>query len=224
MTWLASPFYLARIVWSNTNIMSTFFITYLISWSICFLFALAILCIKFEAFDLSNKNYWLLLFQPWKVITFLIATMGLTLIAPYTGDPSWDYYDALFMAILTYITAPWTIGLLYKIMHRQRPIWQAYIAICIWLFSSSWSYDLYLLVRDGYYPHTWFSNIFASSILYISAGLLWSLEYIPSKGVIFSFMENNYPYLYSPTPFKKVVLFALPFMLMASIAILYFII
>lgn len=204
--------------------MPIFFIVYLTSWITCFLIAMIILCIKFEYFDIANKNYWFLLFQPWKIITFLIATTGLTLIAPYTGDPTWDYYDALFMAILTYITAPWVTGLLYKIIRRQRPIWQAYVAICIWLFSASWSYDLYLVLRDGYYPITWFSNIFASSVLYISAGLLWNLEYTSSRGVIFGFMDDKWPNLDKHTSFRKILLFTLPFMFIASSAILYFVI
>lgn len=204
--------------------MPIFFIIYLICWITCFLIAVIILCIKFECFDIANKNYWFLLLQPWKIITFLIATTGLTLIAPYTGDPTWDYYDALFMAILTYITAPWVTGLLYKIICRQRSIWQAYVAICIWLFSASWSYDLYLVLRDGYYPITWFSNIFASSVLYISAGLLWNLEYTPSRGVIFGFMDDKWPNLDKHTSFRKVLLFTLPFMFIASSAILYFVI
>lgn len=204
--------------------MPIFFIIYLICWIICFLIAVIILCIKFECFDIANKNYWFLLFQPWKIITFLIATTGLTLIAPYTGDPTWDYYDALFMAILTYITAPWITALLYKIICRQRPIWQAYVAICIWLFSASWSYDLYLVLRDGYYPITWFSNIFASSVLYISAGLLWNLEYTPSRGVIFGFMDDKWPNLDKHKSFRKILLFTLPFMFIASSAILYFVI
>lgn len=152
----------------------------------------------------------------------MVATAGLILIAPYTGDPTWDYLDASFMALLTYITAPWSIGVLYKVVRRQCPIWQAYAAICIWLFSASWSYDLYLLLRDGYYPITWFSNIFASSVLYISAGLLWNLEYIPSRGVIFGFMDTRWPNLDKHTSFGKVLFFTLPFMLIASSAILYF--
>lgn len=107
------------------------------------------------------------------------------------------------MALLTYITAPWVIGLLYKIMCRQYPVWQAYVAICIWLFSTSWSYDLYLLLKDGYYPITWFSNIFASSVLYVSARLLWSLEYIQNRGVIFGFMDRQWPNLCKPRHLEK---------------------
>jgi len=204
--------------------MSSFFLAYLISWIILLLIASLILCIYYKKFDLFSKNYWRLLFQPWKIITFLIATLGLTLIAPYTGDPTWDYYDAMFMAILTFITAPWIVSLLYRVITKQRPIWQIYVAICIWLFSASWSYDLYLVIRDGYYPSTWYSNIFASSILYISAGLLWNLECVAKRGVIFGFMERNWPDLMSKTSFTAVILFAFPFMLIATCAILYFVI
>lgn len=203
--------------------MSVFHTIYIICWSIAFLIAIGILLFRFNDFELSKTAYWCFLFQPWKIITFLIAGTGLVFIAPYTGDVTWDYYDASIMAILTFLTAPWAIGLLYKVIHRERPIWQSYVAICLWLFSASWCYDLYLILRDGYYPNTWLANIFASSVLYVSAGFLWSLEYKKGRGVIFAFMDKDWPNLANATSFKRVILFASPFMLIATVAILSFV-
>ncbi|MBC3918102.1 hypothetical protein H8L32_11490 [Undibacterium sp. CY18W] len=39
-------------------------------------------------------------------------------------------------------------------------------AFGMWMFSASWCYDLYLLLRDGVYPLTWEANIYAPSVMY----------------------------------------------------------
>jgi hypothetical protein len=90
------------------------------------------------------------------------------------------------------------------------------------MFSASWSYDLYLILRDGDYPITWFSNIFASSVLYISAGLFWSLDWIQGRGVTFAFLEDGWPSSTSESTFSNIVWFALPFMVLVSFLIIYF--
>jgi hypothetical protein len=76
------------------------------------------------------------------------------------------------MSALTFATAPWSVGVLYLAARGQAPRWKAFVAVCCWLFSASWSYDLYLVLRDGYYPLAWWSNLVLSSCLYASAGLL----------------------------------------------------
>lgn len=143
-------------------------------------------------------------------------------IAPYSGDPTWDYFDAFFMAALTYLTAPWSIGALYKVIRRELQITQAMVAICIWMFTASWSYDLYILFRDGAYPITWFSNVFASSVLYILAGMFWNLEWIKGKGIIFSFMEKEWPVASSDSVFIKILGLAVPIMLLGGFLFVYF--
>lgn len=91
------------------------------------------------------------------------------------------------------------------------------------MFSASWNYDLYLVSKEGYYPLTWSANIVASSVLYLAAGLLWNLAYDKKKGVIFAFMNDNWPINHYVTPFCKIIGFALPFILIATIAILAFV-
>ena len=103
------------------------------------------------------------------------------MIAPYTGDPTWDYFDALMMSVLTFTTAPWAVGTLYRALRRKADVAQAYVALCALLFSASWCYDIYLVFRDGIYPATWRANFAASSILYLLAGMLWSLEWRPAR-------------------------------------------
>lgn len=202
--------------------MDTFFHIYILVWGSACIFSVILYLIDKDSYAFSHPNYWRFLLMPWKLVTFVIATIGLTVIAPYTGDPTWDYFDALFMSLLTFFTAPWAIGVMYKVAKKELPFRQAFVAICIWMFSASWSYDLYLLIRDGYYPATWLPNIFESSALYISAGLLWNLDWRKEKGVIFSFMERDWPVPSSHSVFHKILWFALPLMIFVTLLILLF--
>lgn len=150
--------------------MEAFFYVYITFWTLACLLSIYLLFKEKHSYALSKPDYFRFLFKPWKIATFSIAATGLTVIAPYTGDPTWDYFDALFMAVLTFLTAPWAVGALFKVIRRRLPSRQAFVAFCAWMFSASWSYDLYLVLRDGHYPPTWYANIFASSVLYLSAG------------------------------------------------------
>jgi len=165
--------------------MTKFFIFYTLSWSLACLAAIFFMFRHRNVIELFQSRYWRFLLQDWKVAIFLLAAAGLIVIAPYTGDPTWDYVDASFMSILAYATAPWAVGTLYLAIRGKAMAAKIYVAICISMFSASWSYDLYLILRDGAYPDTWFPNIFASSVLYVSAGLLWNLEWKEGRGVIF---------------------------------------
>ncbi len=91
----------------------------------------------------------------------MIAATGMVVIAAHTEDPTWDYFDAAFMSVLVYTTAPWAVASIYLVICKKRPEIHFYVAACVWMFSASWSYDLYLFLRDGAYPMTWFPNIFA---------------------------------------------------------------
>jgi hypothetical protein len=197
---------------------------YLAAWSIFCAVAFFGFLRSPKSYSITSAAYWRFLRAPWKLATFAVAAGGLILIAPYTGDPTWDYADAAFMAVLTFATAPWSVGTLYLSIRRRKFDRQTMLAICLWMFSASWSYDLYLLLRDGYYPHTWLPNIFASSTLYCSAGLLWNLDWRAQRGVTFSFLETDWLAASSSGAFRKIIWFALPFMLLAAVAILSFVV
>lgn len=196
--------------------MTPFYYAYIALWVLACVVAIVLMVRNRSTIILLQKQYWDFLKIKWKLITFIIATSAFIILAPYTGDPTWDYYDAAFMSILTFITAPWAVGILFRFIKKQEKIQFAYIAICVWLFSASWSYDIYLVFRDGEYPITWLPNIFASSVLYLSAGLFWNLEYREGRGVIFGFMENDWPKVDGSTDFNKILLYALPFMILAA--------
>lgn len=167
-------------------------------------------------FDTDYRQY---LLSPWKLLTFVVAAVSMTVMAPYTGDPTWDYVDASFMSILTFLTAPWAVGTLYRAIRRQARASHVYVAICVWMFSVSWAYDVYILLKNGYYPPTWLPNIVLSSILYFAAGLMWNLQRKAEKGVTFGFMEPGWPDLQYEMGFRQVAWFALPIMLLVTLMI-----
>lgn len=195
---------------------------YTLGWLVCCNVAAVLVLRQWGSFKLLFIGYRRLQSEPWKLFTGIIATIGLTIIAPYTGDPTWDYTDALFMSLLTYTTAPWVVAILYRSVRRQASLQQLYVALCLWLFSASWSYDIYIWLRDGYYPQTWTSNLVASSFLYLMGGLVWSLEWRPGIGMAFSYTRNNWPQPSVPTPFGRIAWIALPIMLVVAALLIRF--
>lgn len=173
--------------------LNTEFKCYIAGWVSLCMVALAIFMARPAAFHIGRRSYWHFLTEPWKVLTFVTATALITLIAPYTGDPTWDYIDGFFMSVFCYASAPWVVAVLY-LLAQGRATWrEGYLALCAWLFTASWSYDIYLVWRDGYYPITWWPNLWASSVIYLSAGLFWNLEGDAGRGVIYSFMREGWP-------------------------------
>ncbi len=193
----------------------------------CYLLACAMaIVIAFrdrQAISLFSAGYREFMAAPWKLTSFAVAASGMTWIAPYTGDPTWDYFDAAMMSLLTFATAPWVMGALYLFLRGKTRAGHAYVAMCCWLFSASWCYDLYILFRDGHYPITWLPNIFAASVLYVSAGLLWNLEWRPNRGVILAFMEHGWPQAAVQDSFIRILGYALPFMIIAAASVVYFV-
>ena len=202
--------------------LEPFFIAYIAGWGCACLAAIVLVARRPVQFEIAGAAYRKYLLQPWKLATFAVAATGITVIAPYTGDPTWDYFDALMMSLLTFATAPWAVGTLYRASRRQSTPLQAYVALCALLFSASWCYDIYLVFRDGRYPETWLPNMAASSILYILAGMLWSLEWRPGRGVTFGFLEAGWPDPAHAGGFARIAWFALPIMALACALILPF--
>jgi hypothetical protein len=167
---------------------------YVAAWATASFVAL-ILAARFGAqFAIASRSYGRALLCKWRLATFAPAFVGIVLVAPRTGDPTLDYWDAAFMALLTYLTAPWALGVVVRAV-RRRAVARAeiYVAVCTWLFSASFSYDLYLLLRDGHYPATWWSNALASTALYTAGGAMWSLSDSGARRATFAFLRDDWP-------------------------------
>jgi hypothetical protein len=167
-------------------------IAYLAAWCTACVVALVIAALRFRTFAIARRAYVIGMTRPWKLATFALALAGIVLVAPRSGDPTWDHWDAAFMAILVYTTAPWTLGVLARARSRSRA--EIYVAACTWLFSASFSYDLYIFLRDQHhYPRTWWSNLVVSSGLYGLGGAMWSLRGQRGGRPTFAFMRDDWP-------------------------------
>lgn len=92
--------------------LSAFELCYALLWlSLTFICMASLLCQR-RAFYLECKTYLPFLLIPWKLATFLPVLIFLIVAGPYTNDPTWDVVSGGGMAILTYLTAPWSIGIL----------------------------------------------------------------------------------------------------------------
>ena len=197
--------------------MSLFQEVYTFFWVLACCSCLYIWLAQLEPFVFFKKEYWQFLLRPWKVGTFVVTTIFMVVIAPYSGDYTWDYVDGFFMSVLTFITAPWVVGIFYKFMNKKSSLKLVFLAFCLWMFSASWSYDIYLFFRDGRYPLTWLPNLAASSILYWSAGFFWNLGWNPKKGIYYSFNEDRWFDYYQGSVFGKILHRGWMFILLAGI-------
>jgi len=197
---------------------------YIAAWGLACLIAVGLFLRRPASFAIGRRENWHFLAELWKLATFVAGAMLFTLVAPYTGDPTWDYVDGLFMSVLCFATAPWVVATLYFTVRGQGTWTEAYVAVCAWLFSASWSYDIYLVWRDGQYPFTWMPNLFASSVIYLSAGLFWNLEWQRGRGVISSFMRAGWPSRPAESAFFRLLGYAAIFSVPAIAAVLMFLI
>ncbi len=184
--------------------------------------AAAWLAIRRPAPLLFGPGYRKLLGVPWKLATFAVALTAFNVIAPASGDPTWDYVDATFMSLGAFTLAPWTVGVLHGVLRRKTPKTLLLPALSFWWITAGGGYDLYILLRDGSYPPSWASNLALSSVLYLLAGLLWNLEDHPQRGLRFSFFDSDWPRAPAGGLSLRLVLIGLPMVLIVAAAILAF--
>ncbi len=170
----------------------SFAVPYMLFWAALVLAALVLAVRERKVIAGGARGYLSSLLVPWKLISFALAFAFFVFAAPYTGDPTWDWKDGGLMSLLTYLTAPWCVGILARARKRGIRPSLIFVALVAWMLSASWSYDGYLFLRDGRYPTTWAANIPASSALYAAAGMLFSLVHVKDRGIVFDFMTPEW--------------------------------
>lgn len=86
--------------------MGLFFSIYTLLWILACILALIVCLSDSHSFAFSRGDYWKFLLSPWKIVTFIVAAAAMVVIAPYSGDPTWDAVDAGFMSLMTFLGAP----------------------------------------------------------------------------------------------------------------------
>lgn len=177
---------------------------YLTLWLSALTLSVLVVIYKRRSIVLIQKPYWLFLFEPWKLISFILATLIITMAAPYSGDPTWDFLDSLIISATVFVLAPWSVAVLFRTIKARKINAQSLVALCF-LFIPCWTYDLYILLRDKMYPLAWYENLFISGAITIIAGLFWNLYYSKEHGLTFAFRIDSWPSV-GFTPFNKVLL------------------
>lgn len=108
-------------------------------------------------------------FRPWKLISLAIGIALLILGSFYYNAPDWDIPISLIMAVLAYLTAPWSLRV---ILERKWRLWPAMLFFT-W-FTVDGCYAIYWhfqdpaaleMMRDVNFP--------ASLSLYGMCGIVW---------------------------------------------------
>src|SRR5437867_7318139 len=94
----------------------TFFVGYVTCWVAFCLLATAILVLDRGRLRGEWRPYLSFLCVPWKVALFVPALLFITFAGRYTDDETWDVVTGLGMSILTFLTAPWSLGLLFQVL------------------------------------------------------------------------------------------------------------
>ena len=107
--------------------------------------------------------------RPWKLATLAAGITLLLLGSVYMPAPDWDASISFIMAILTYLTAAWSLRALIERRWRAWPLAIFFIWFtvdgCYWLYWR-WKDPVALdLMRDA--------NFFASLALYGICGVIW---------------------------------------------------
>jgi len=194
--------------------------TYVCLWILFCLIAAGILIKDRKRISPELAVYRRFLCVPWKLAIFAPAFLFVTFAGHFTDDETWDVISGSGMSLLTFLTAPWAIGLVYQVAKKQRPLRYIIVAIALCLFSSSWFYDGYLFIRDGEYTSRWVGNLLLSPIIYISAGLLWNLQAKAGGGFTFSFLRTHWPRPPINQSFRSIFLIAIPLILVAAFVLI----
>ena len=195
--------------------MSWFPAGYVLGWSSFCLVAAAILIRDRESLRPEWRRYARLLAVPWKLAVFVPGLLFVTFAGRFTDDETWDVVTGSGMSILTFLTSAWAIGLVYGVLTGRRPARYLVVASALWLLSSSWFYDGYLLWRDGAYTPRWLGNLMLSPIIYLAAGLLWNLEARPEGGFGLSFTRQDWPEPPANRSFAPLLVVSIPLVLVA---------
>lgn len=188
---------------------------YIAMWMIATFLMMIFVFLHRKTLTYFSRQYWWHIWKPWKIVTFFVAMIGLSAISLIANDPTWDIPESIIMVTLTFLTAPWVVGVIYRaVFWYERKGIVIYIAIVLWLFSASWSYDLYVWMWQWVYPVSWFGNLMISPILYLCGGMFWSLEWREWTEIVFAFREKHWLVDNIPTQqFWKIFPYMMPFVL-----------
>ncbi|WMW81816.1 hypothetical protein RF679_05915 [Undibacterium cyanobacteriorum] len=210
--------------------LSPFERIYFLSWIGLSKISLGLFFAHWRVLKPELRAYIRFLLVPWKLAFFAPAFIFLCSAGPHTNDPTWDVVTGGGMALLTFLSAPWSVGVLAQYQSNESANstwWRTWLAVFALFFSSSWFYDGYLLWRDGFYTPRWSSNLMISSCIYVAAGLFWNLEMEDRDDFSrrhFAFEREDWPILHPTSKILPPLRHLFPLLLIAIFGITGFVI
>jgi hypothetical protein len=113
------------------------------------------------------------LLRPWKLFTLAVGLSWLLYGALNYGIGDWDVGDSLIMAGLTYLSAPWSLGVILTCVHRRPRYWPLWIAAALFVAWGVVDGSYVLYNSAVHHPMYRWANFYASSALYFLAGAIW---------------------------------------------------
>ncbi len=92
----------------------SFLTVYIITWMMTTLLMGVLVFLHRLTLTYFSRKYWRHLGQLWKIISFLMAMILLSAISIIANDPTWDIPESIIMVTLTFLTAPWAVGIIYR--------------------------------------------------------------------------------------------------------------
>lgn len=203
--------------------MTPFLEKYVLGWTVFSAIAGWIMLGDRKRLAVELPVYLRFLFIPWKLCLFVPALLFVTFAGRYTDDETWDVITGGGMSFLTFLTAPWAAGLIWQVFTGRRAIRYLWVASALCLFSSSWFYDGYLLLRDGTYTHRWLGNLMLSPIIYWAAALLWNLEAKPGGWCRLGFVREDWPEPPGDRRIAPLLIPAIPLIVIAAFVLVAFV-
>ena len=107
--------------------------------------------------------------RPWKLFSLMCGLSLLILGSFYLPAPDWDIPISFIMAILTYLTAPWSLQVIVERQWKDFPVMLFYVWFsvdgCYWIYWHFKNPTALELMRSANFP--------ASLSLYFACGLIW---------------------------------------------------
>lgn len=173
--------------------MSDFMLRYLVAW---LAFCALALVLFVKDVEVDWRAWWRALTVPWRLAVFVPGVFFVTFAGRFTDDETWDVVTGGGMALLTWLTAGFSVGTVARalsghITYRRGS--HLVVATALTVFSSSWFYDVALLIRDGAFSHRWLGNLQLSPIVYACAGLVLNLEVDARGRPTWAFLRSDWP-------------------------------
>src|SRR6185295_7672436 len=100
--------------------MDSFFLTYTVVWILFCVLAAGVAFGERATLGPEWRQYIQFLGVPWKLFVFIPALLFVTFAGPFTNDETWDVVTGGGMSLLTFLTAPWALGVVYQVCTGKR--------------------------------------------------------------------------------------------------------